>query len=108
MMHEYMLTVGLFDKDTKKQMVETNAAKEALDNILIKKYGMFAYTMMDCQGVYTMDSDGSLVHEPSIRIELVVDECINDTIRAIVNDIKTELNQESVMVKHTEADIDFI
>ena len=108
MMHEYMLTVGLFDKITEKQEVETNAAKAIIDEILINKYEIFAYTLLDCYGVYTMESSGSLVHEPSIRIEIAVNECINDTIKAIVKDIKTELNQEYVMVKHTEADIDFM
>lgn len=105
MMHEYHLTIGLNDKDEKIQVVKTSDAKNILANILLKEYGLYAYTMFECSGVYTHD-DGTMVSENSLRIEIASDDELN--IRAIATSIKNALNQESVMVKHTMSDIDFI
>lgn len=55
-----------------------------------------------------MNSDGDIVKEPSIRIEIVTDEQINDTIKQIIETLKDALNQESIMIKHLVADIDFL
>jgi len=105
-MHEYHLTVGLFDKDTEKQEITEHAAHNILADILINRHGLYAYTAINCSGVYTMQTTGHVVREPSIRIEIVTDSVID--ISAIVADIKSALNQETVMIKHAVSEIDFI
>jgi hypothetical protein len=109
-MHEYTLTIGLFDKDTEKQEISTEAARRIISDVLINSYDIFAYTMLDAAGVYKMQSTGAIVREPSIRLEIVTEEAIDDKIRAIVNTLKdaAHLNQESIMVKHTTAPITFM
>lgn len=108
MRHEYNLTIGLFDKNEKYQIISTDAANNIIENILINQYEIFAFTTWECKGVYKMNSDGDIVKEPSIRIEIVTDEQINDTIKQIIETLKDALNQESIMIKHLVADIDFL
>lgn len=69
-MHEYILTIGLNDRITEKQEISSEAAKRMISEILINKYGVFAFTMFDCYGVYKMNSTGRIIQEPSIRIEI--------------------------------------
>lgn len=108
-MHEYILTVGLFDKETEKQEIETEAAKNIIADTLISKFEIFAFTMIDCTGVYKMSSTGRIVREPSIRIEIVTDADIESTIHKIIAVLKSPeaLNQESIMVKHSTENIAF-
>ena len=40
MMIENLLTVGLFDKNTEKQEIDTDAAKNIISNILINDFNI--------------------------------------------------------------------
>lgn len=95
MMYKNQLTIGLFDKDTEKQEVNTPEAKNIIAEILIGKFGIFAFTMIECSGVYKMASTGRIVFEPSIRVEIATD----DELAAddIIDELKAALNQESIM-----------
>lgn len=95
MMYKNQLTIGLFDKDTEKQEVNTPEAKNLIAEILIGKFGIFAFTMIECSGVYKMASTGRIVFEPSIRVEIATD----DELAAddIIDELKAALNQESIM-----------
>lgn len=101
------LTIGLFDKDTESQKIGTESAKSIIADILLNRHSIFAFTMIDCNGYYKMQSTGNIVNEPSIRVEIATDSMI-ESLHDMVVDIKTELNQESVMVDITESDISFI
>lgn len=107
-MNEYLFTVGLFDKDTERQEIPTSRAHDMLADILIEKHGVYAYTMIDCSGVYKMQSTGRIVREPSIRIEIVTDMADLLDCAAIIADIKSALNQETVMLKKSAANVSFI
>ena len=95
MMIKNQFTIGLFDKDTEQQEIQTKEAKEKIAEILIGKFGIFAFTMIECSGVYRMASSGRIVFEPSIRVEIASD----DEIAAddIIEELKDALNQESIM-----------
>jgi hypothetical protein len=95
MMIKNQFTIGLFDKDTEQQEIQTNEAKNLIAEILIGKFGIFAFTMIECSGVYRMASSGRIVFEPSIRVEIASD----DEIAAddIIEELKDTLNQESIM-----------
>lgn len=94
-MHEYILTVGLFDKETEKQEIETEAAKNIIADTLINKFDIFAFTLIDCAGVYKMSSTSRIVREPSIRIEIVTDTDIESTIHKIIAVLKSPRSIES-------------
>lgn len=100
-MTKYEMTIGMNDKDTEMQMINTVDAKNIIADILINKYNVFAFTMIDCNGVYKMSSSGNIVNEESVRIEIVTDESTLDIIGIII-DLKEALNQESIMLEMTE------
>jgi len=107
-MFEHFLTVGLFDKDSEKQEVETETAKDFIAETLIDKFGVYAFTMIDCSGVYKMQSTGAIVKEPSIRIEIAAEaDLTRETVYRIIKELKEGLNQESIMYKMVESEIDF-
>lgn len=108
-MHEYILTIGLNDRVTEKQEISNEAAKRMISEILINKYGIVAFTMMDCYGVYKMNSTGRIIQEPSIRIEIATFEPMNniDEIIRVIKDSE-HLNQESIMKKYQVSNISFV
>lgn len=108
-MHEYILTIGLNDRVTEKQEISSEAAKRMISEILINKYGVFAFTMFDCYGVYKMNSTGRIIQEPSIRIEIATFEPMNniDEIIRVIKDSE-HLNQESIMKKYQVSNISFV
>ena len=61
MMFKYQLTIGLFDKDTEKQKIKTEEAKNIIANTLIDKFNLFAFTMIECSGVYKMASTNQII-----------------------------------------------
>lgn len=95
-MYKHILTIGLNDKIEKVQIIPTDAAIETITNTLIRKYGIFAFTMTECKGVYQMDSDGTIVRENSIRVE-IVEDTFTTNYKAIIAELKELLNQESIM-----------
>lgn len=104
-MIETVLTVGLFDQHTCKQEISTPAARALLDEILLQRYGLYAYTMIECAGCYTMRA-GQIVHEPSLRVEIVTESPI-ENLPGMIQDVKKALNQESIMCKVQKAQIAF-
>ena len=101
-----ILTIGLFDKNSEKQEITTPQAKEIISKILINDFDIFAFTMMDCNGVYKMSSTNNIVCEPSIRVEIATNEIIPE-IDGIIEALKTALNQESIMHELATAEIYF-
>lgn len=94
-MQKYTLYIGLNDKDTKTQLIGTLDAYHIITRIL----GVDS-TITECKGVYTHDN-GVITFETSLQVVLLdFDGAITaDWLKHKVNDIKRELNQESVAVQ---------
>ena len=106
-MFKYLLTIGLNDKDTLRQEIESAAAKKMIAGILLNDFEIFAFTMIECSGVYKMNS-GEIVFENSIRLEIVNDGEIK-SIPAILAALKSALNQECIMIEYAaDSNINFI
>lgn len=101
-----ILTIGLNDKDTERQVFTTDEAKNTIANILLNQYNIFAFTMFECSGVYKMESSGNIVFENSIRVEIATDDELTAA-DAIIATLKTELNQESIMMEKETKEIFF-
>lgn len=92
-MTKYTLFVGLNDKDSKIQEINTiDAYKMSMNTI--KRY-CDGGTISEAQGFYTHEN-GAVVVEPTLRIELLFVE--KETVKKIVDDLKALLNQESIAV----------
>lgn len=104
-MRMYKLTIGLNDQKSKIQEISTDAAKNMIAETLLKTFGIYAFTMIECEGVYTHEN-GEIVREKSIRVEIASDKKIK-SIPAIISALKESLNQESIMMETGKAKISF-
>ena len=95
-MEKYTLYVGLNDKDSKVQEISTVEAYKVLENILLK-HNVEGATIFEAVGIYKHE-DKTFVTENTLRIELMF--ISKETVKAIVETIKTILNQESVAVQY--------
>lgn len=94
---KYTLYVGLNDRDSKLQEVSTIDAYKLIVNIC-KSHKLDGFTISEAMGFYVHEN-GEVVTEKSLRIEILFTS--NEVIDAIIKDVKTILNQESV-VKQVE------
>lgn len=93
-MTKYTLYIGLNDKDTKQQNIDTFEASKIVQNVLTDKTG--GGTIFQATGVYKHD-DGTVIIENTLRVEIVA--AAVDAVRAAIEIIKTVLNQESVILQ---------
>lgn len=97
-MEKFVLYVGLNDKDTKKQEIDTQKAINIVCNILARQ-GITDLTIQQGVGAYTHE-DGTRTFETSLIITMLFIEKIQ--VANAVSDIKTILNQEAVVFETVE------
>ena len=97
-MKKITLYVGLADKDTKTQKIDTLAAYGVINNIL-----QADATISECRGIYTHEG-GDVVIENTLEIVLLdFNGALSRAwIIAKCDAIKAALNQESVAVQQEE------
>ena len=102
-MTKFILFLGLFDKDSKAQEISTLNAFKIASNLVtdIVGYG----TITEAMGIYTHD-DGTIVNEPTLRIEITGSELEKIKRPAIV--LKQAFNQESVALEKVNSDFNFV
>lgn len=86
---KYILNVGLNDKDTKQQKIDSVEAYKVVENLLLNN-GISGYTIYQGLGLYKHDS-GEITRENTLIIEL----------------LKQVLNQESVLKQVQTLEISF-
>ena len=89
-----VLSIGLNDKDSKVQEIETNDAKNIIIGLVSRMTD--GATVYDAQGIYTHEN-GALVHEHTIRIEMYGTK--KKTCKAICAELCKLLNQESIAME---------
>ena len=95
-MKKITLYVGLNDKDTKVQKIDTQEANKITMNI-ITSYTDGA-TIYNATGIYKHE-DGTIVLENTLKIELY--EVSDEALTAIIDTLKRTLNQEAI-IKQTD------
>lgn len=93
-MTKYTLYIGLNDKDTKQQQIDTMEASKIVQNVLTDTTG--GGTIFSATGVYRHDN-GAIVIENTLRVELVA--VAMEAVRGAVDIIKAALNQESIILQ---------
>lgn len=95
-MVKYVLSIGLNDKDTKKQEMETEKAWDKIVSILQRNY-IEGATVYEARGIYKLES------ENTARVEVLDFEgdAYNKIVGAI-QDLKIELNQECIALETIE------
>lgn len=96
-MKRYTLYVGLNDKDTKTQKIDTIEAYKIVENMLASMFD--GGTIFAAKGIYKHD-DNTIVIENTLRIEILeFDNSIIENVREFVNILKMNFNQESIAVQ---------
>ena len=98
-----ILFLGLFDKDSKAQEISTLDAFKIASNLLTDIIGVG--TITEAVGVYTHD-DGTIVNEPTLRIEVSNVEL--EPMKRLAIALKQAFNQESVAFEVVHSDFNFI
>ena len=93
-MKKITLYVGLNDKDTKQQKIETMEAFKIVSNLVT----VFADggTIYNATGIYKHES-GEIVIENTLRVELI--EIAETALEELIKALKAVLNQESIIVQ---------
>lgn len=97
-MKKFTICVGLLDKDTKVQEINTLDAFKVASNIFAETTG--GATITEGRGVYT-HNDGTVIIE--VTLVCVVYGATMDEIKRAADMLKTTLNQESVAIEETES-----
>lgn len=98
-----ILFVGLFDKDSKAQEISTLDAYKVASNLVTDIIGFG--TITEALGVYTHD-DGTIVNEPTLRIEVSGIEL--EPMKKLAIALKQTFNQESIGFEIVKSDFSFI
>jgi hypothetical protein len=98
---KYELYMGLNDKDTKVQKVDTIEAYKIVSKEVAKRFN--GGTIFQSSGVYKHD-DGTVVIENTLKIEIILfDKSIGENdVRMFVAWLKEMFNQESVAVQQSK------
>ena len=104
-MTRYTLTIGLFDKDTKKQKISSDMAMKIISDLVTQIVGYG--TIYTGNGIYT-HAAGAIVVEPSLVYFVDGEEEEESKIKNLAWMIKKALNQESVMLEKQEVRMCFI
>ena len=93
-MDKYILYVGLNDKDTKTQKIDTLSAYNVTNNILLNY--VEGATITQSKGIYK-HNNGNIVIENTLVIELLFTD--KTTVETIAKELKMALNQKSIAIQ---------
>ena len=95
---KYLLYIGTNDKDTYKQEIPTEEAKEIVNSICARYAG--GYTASDAKGGWVDETD-TLTQENTLVYAFY--DVTEDQLICIMNDVLRELNQNSILVEEQYA-----
>ena len=104
-MTRYTLTIGLFDKDTKRQKISSDIALKIVSDLVVQTVGYC--TVYTGNGIYT-HVNGSIVIEPSIVFFVDGEKDLKDKVKTLAWSVKKALNQESIMLEEPAVKMEFI
>ena len=104
-MTRYTLTIGLFDKNTKRQKISSDIALKIVSDLVVQTVGYG--TIYNGNGIYT-HINGSIVVEPSLVFFVDGEKEEESKVKSLAWMIKKSLNQESVMLEKQEVNMCFI
>ena len=98
-MNKHEIYIGLNDRDTKTQMINT-------DDAMLKVHALVGDCSMSLIHGYFTHADGSMVVERTIKCEVFGME--DEKIHAVVEQLKHDLNQESILVNKYIGQVEFV
>ena len=98
-MNKHEIFIGLNDKCTKTQMINT-------DDAMLKVHALVGDCSMSIIQGYFTHADGSMVVEKTIKCEIF--GMGDDKVHAIVEQLKLDLNQESILINKYIGQVEFV
>ena len=98
----YTLYIGTNDKETYTQIMPTDEAKQLVDAICSKHVDSF--TFQDANGTWS-DEKGIITHENTIICQF--DEIDEETLFQICDDLRSALNQDTILIQKERVQLDF-
>ena len=98
-----ILFLGLFDQTSKAQEISTLDAYKIASNLVTEIIGFG--TITEAMGIYTHD-DGTIVNEPTLRIEVSNVEI--EPMKRLAIALKQAFNQESIGFEVVKTDFSFV
>ncbi len=95
--------IGLNDKDTKAQKITDDKAVDIVEETF-DKYSEFGATIYHCNGIYKHVSGGKVREKTIAAFVLDIDESAK---KQIIETLKKELNQESILVTDEDIKVTF-
>lgn len=102
-MEKFILYVGLNDKDTKMQKINTLEAYKIVNNIVMQYTN--GATIYEANGIYK-HNDGKIVIEKTLRIELMFID--REIVNKIIDILKRVLNQESIVLQREKINSELV
>lgn len=93
---EHVITLGLFDRESKKQEISTADAFEMVSNEIAARGFCATIQTAGVYGIYR-HGDGTVIREPSMRIE--IDGVEPSEIFPLLDWLRGTFNQESILYK---------
>lgn len=103
-MYKYNIYVGMYDKDTKTQVLSNTDFLNTVRRIMRLK-NIDNYTIYKCKGHYKHE-DNTTVCEPSINVEIIRKGIfLYQQLNSLKVRLCNELNQESVLITKQEIEV---
>ena len=99
---QFVMYVGTNDKDTYKQEIPTDKAKQIIDDICLKYFE--GYTIQDAVGAWK-DETGTTTHENSIVCYF--DYADEVTVKKAADEIIKALNQNTVLIERDTVNMEY-
>lgn len=99
---QYVMYVGTNDKDTYKQEISEEDAKEIVDQVCTKYFG--GYTLQDATGSWT-DEKNQITHE--YTLVCYFDDVDKETVYKAADEVIEKLNQNTVLIEKDDLQIEY-
>jgi len=103
--NEHIITIGMFDQETKKQEITKADYLRIIEDEICNRGFCATLFTEGVFGIYRHE-DGTVVKEPSIRIEIAGVE--RREIIPMIRAFRERFNQESVLYKMTTQEFDLV
>ena len=99
---QYVMYVGLNDKDTYEQIISTDQAKKIIDDICFNY--LDGYTIQDAVGSWVDEKENATREQ---TIVCYFNDANESTVYQIADEVIDQLNQNTVLIEKDEIETDF-
>lgn len=104
--YSFNFSIGFDDKDAKTQILSDAEILETVKKLTAKYLGFWTISKVN-EGVYTYN-DGDIATEKSINVNFKSQVFDRLQLRTYIENLKKQLNQESILFSYTKENVEFL